>query len=575
MNTACHVAKITRKHGDKVYTSHLLRRSVRKDGKVKHETLANLSHLPAHAIETLRRSLAGETLLPAEKFRTKRSRLHGHVEAVLGAARKLGLDALLGSKPSRQRDLVMAMVVQRILFPCSKLATTRHWKDTTLAQTLGVEDADKNELYRAMDWLLGRQQAIEKKLATRHLGEASSILYDVSSSYYEGETCPLARFGHDRDGKKGKLIIVYGLLTDAEGRPIAIDVHPGNTADPTTVPMQTEKLRKRFGLKRIVLVGDRGMLTQTRIDTLAKHPGLGWLSALRSGSIRQLLEEGSLERSLFDETHLAEIESPEFPNERLIACFNPLLADRRAAKREDLLRATERKLDRIVAAVARRTRKPLTDSQIGLRAGKIIDRHRMAKHFTLTIEDGRFAYRRNEQSIRRECQLDGIYVIRTSEPKKRLSAPDAVRGYKGLARVERAFRCLKGIDLMVRPIRHRVDPRVRAHFLICMLAYYVEWALREAWKPLLFADEELSYDRQHRDPVAPADPSESAKRKKRTQQNDQGRTVHDFRSLLTHLSTRCSNLCEIDTPDGPMTFEQLTVADDLQAEALRLLGLPI
>lgn len=575
MSSACHVATITRRHGDKVYTSHLLRRSYRKDGKVLHQTLANLSHLPLHAIQTLRRSLAGEVLLPAEQFRVKRSRHHGHVEAVLGAARKLGLDTLLASKPSRDRDLVVAMVVQRILFPCSKLATTRHWNDTTLAQSLGVEDADKNQLYRAMDWLLGRQQAIEKKLAARHLGEESCVLYDVSSSYYEGETCPLARFGHSRDGKKGMPIIVYGLMTDAQGRPIAIDVHPGNTADPTTVPEQTEKLRKRFGLERIVLVGDRGMLTQTQIDTLAKHPGLGWISALRSASIRQLLEKGSLERSLLDETHLAEIESPEFPKERLVACFNPLLADKRAAKREDLLRATERHLERLAAAVKRRTRKPLTDSEIGLRAGKIIDRHKMAKHFTLTIADGSFAYRRNEDSIRRECQLDGIYVVRTSEAKERLSAADAVRGYKDLARVERAFRCLKGLDLMVRPIHHRVDPRVRAHLLICMLAYYVEWALREAWKPLLFADEELSHDRQQRDPVAPAEPSESAKRKKRTQKNDDGRPVHDFRSLLSHLATRCRNHCEIDTDTGPMTFEQLTVADDLQAQALRLLDVAL
>src|ERR1700722_6673626 len=374
-SAAIHVAKIIRKHGGKTYVSYLLRRSYRQDGKVKHITLGNLSHLPERLIDIIRRSLRGEAFVPSdEAFRTLATKPHGHVEAVLATFRKLDLENLLASEPSRQRALILALIAQRILFPCSKLATTRNWHDTTLAEELGVVDADIKELYAAMDWLLARQGNIEKKLARRHLAEGAVVLYDVSSSYYEGRTCPLACYGHNRDGKKSLPIIVYGLLTDAQGRPVALDVYPGNTADPVTVPDQIDKLRERFALRRVVLVGDRGLLTQTQIETLRDYPGLGWISALRSEAIQDLLERGRLQRSLFDRTDLAEICSPDFPGERLIACYNPLLAERRQQKRQRLLEATATDLRRLEAEVRRRTYKPLLAAAIGLKAGKVLGR---------------------------------------------------------------------------------------------------------------------------------------------------------------------------------------------------------
>jgi transposase len=426
---------------------------------------------------------------------------------------ELGLDDLIASEPSRRRDLVIAMIAERLVFPSSKLANTRHWHDTTLAEELNVADATEDQLYDAMDWLLQRQTAIEKKLAKRHLTDGALVLYDVTSSYYEGKTCPLARFGHDRDGKTGLPIIVYGALTDADGRPVAVQVYPGNTSDPKTVPDQVEALTKRFGLSRVVLVGDRGMLTQTQIDILKKHPGLGWISALRSGSIRRLLADGQLIKKDLESERLAEITSPEFPGERLVACYNPQLAEQRRHKRGELLAATEKELGALAASVARSASRPETAAAIGVRAGKIINHYKMAKHFVLTIRDGHLGWTRKEEAITNEEMLDGIYVIRTSEPAARLTAADGVRSYKRLALVEQAFRCLKGIDLLVRPIHHRTADRVRAHILLCLLAYYVEWHLRQVWKPLLFEDEDLSEDRCHRDPVAPAQASESARRK--------------------------------------------------------------
>lgn len=571
---ACHVAKITRKHKGKTYTSYLLRRSYRQHGKVKHENLANLSHLPEGIIELVKRALKGETFVPVdEAFRVTNSRPHGHVQAVLGMIEKLGLDKLINARPSRQRNLVIAMIAQQVIFPCSKLATTRHWHETTLAEQLAVEDASKNELYAAMDWLVRRQQAIEKKLAARHLAEGSLVLYDVSSSYYEGHTCPLARYGHDRDGKRGKKIIVWGVLADLEGRPVAIQVYPGNRSDPVTVADQIQKLRDRFGLRRVLLAGDRGMLTQTQIDTLKQYPGLGWLSALRSDSIRQLVDEGDLQPSLFDQQNLAEISSPEYPGERLIACYNPLRADHRRYKRQRLLRATEKKLVQLRREVARRTKKPLSAAEIALRAGKVIGRYKMAKHFELSIGDNAFSWQRNQESICCEEQLDGIYVIRTSAGKRRLSADQTVRSYKSLSLLEQGFRCLKGVDLKVRPVRHWVEPRVEAHFLICLLAYYVHWHLRQAWKSLLFDDEELSEARWQRDPVAAATPSESAQRKKKTQKTADGFVVHSFQTLLAHLGCRCRNRCEIPSTSGIFTFDRYTEPDALQAEAFRLLDL--
>lgn len=404
-----HVAKIVRKHHGKTYVSYLLRQSYRHDGRVLHRTLGNLSHLPPRLIDLIQRSLRGEDFVaPHQAFRTTASKPHGHVEAVLATCRKLDLEDLIAAKPSRQRSLVLALIAQRILFPCSKLATTRYWHTTTLAEELGVADADSKELYAAMDWLLARQHDIEAKLARRHLAEGGVVLYDVSSSFYEGRTCPLARHGHDRDGKKGLPIIVYGLLTDAQGRPVALDVYPGNTADPATVPDQVEKLRHRFALTRVVLVGDRGMLTQARIDALRDYPGLGWISALRSEAIAELIEAGHLQRSRLDRTDLAEIRSPDFPGERLVACYNPLLAAQRRDKRQQLLEATEVNLRRLEAEVRRRTQTPLRAAQIGLKAGRVIGRHKMAKHFRLDIADGVFRWARDEASIRREEQLDGI-----------------------------------------------------------------------------------------------------------------------------------------------------------------------
>jgi transposase len=569
-----HVATIIRRYKGKVYKTHLLRRTYRQGQKVLHETLGNLTRLPEATIDLIRRSLKGERFVSTEDaFRTIRSLPHGHVEAILRMIGKLGVDAILASKPCRPRDLVLAMIVQRILFPCSKLATTRDWHTTTLAEELGVADADEDDLYAALDWLLGRQAAIETKLARRHLAEGGVVLYDVSSSYYEGRTCPLAQYGHNRDGKKGRPIIVYGLLTDGEGRPVAVEGYPGNTGDPTTVPGQVEKLRERFGLKRVVLAGDRGMLTQTQIDHLKEHPGLGWISCLRSEAIRRLIADGHLPRSLFDQTNLAEIRSPEFPGERLMACYNPLLAEERARKRQELLAATEKGLTKLAAQVARRTKRPMRKTQIALKAGQLLGRYKVSKHFAVVIEEGTFRFSRNEASIEAESQRDGIYVVRTSEPRRHLPAADAVRDYKRLTEVEQAFRCLKSPDLRIRPIYHRLADRVRAHLLLCMLAYYVQWHLKQAWKTLLFEEEQMETLRRQRDPVAKAEPSTAVQRKKATHQTAQGLPVQSFTTLLRELGKRCRNTCQVVSDPGDGTFEQLTELTPLQAEALRLIDL--
>ncbi len=569
-----HVARIVRRYRGRTYVTTLLRTSFRQDGKVKHHTLANLSHLPDHLIDVIRRSLKGEAFAAAEEvIQTKETVPHGHVQAVLGVIRKLGVDSVIASTPSRQRDLVLALIAERLLFPCSKLATTRHWHSTTLAAELGVVDANESELYQAMDWLLTRQPAIEEKLARRHLGENALVLYDVSSSFYHGRHCPLARYGHSRDGKKGLPIIVYGLLTDDAGRPVAVDVYAGHTSDPKTVPDQVYKLRQRFGLERVVLVGDRGMLTEPQIDVLRAEPGLGWISALRSAAIRKLLQEGPLERSLFDTVNLAEIRSPDFPGERLFACYNPLLADRRRQKREALLLKTEEALARLTQEVARRRQHPLRREEIGLKAGRVLNRWKMAKHFHLTLADGHFAWQRRVEAIAAEETLDGIYVVRTSEKARQLSAADGVRHYKRLAQVERAFRSLKGLDLMVRPIFHRVEPRVKAHVFLCLLAYYVQWEMRRAWAPLLFADEEVEVDREERDPVAPAEPSESAQQKRKTKRTQNGQPVHSFHTLLAELGQRSRVTYHVGAGDSPATFQQVPEPSPLQAEALRLLQL--
>jgi hypothetical protein len=568
------VATTTRTYNGKVYQSHLLRRTFRVGAQVKHETLGNISHLPAELIDLIRRSLAGEKFLPAsEAFLVDRNLPHGHVQAVLGTMHRLGLDSMLSSKPCRERNLALAMIAERLLYPCSKLATTRLWHTTTLAEELDLATDTEDDLYQAMDWLLAQKPRVERKLAERHLQDGSLVLHDVSSSYYEGHTCPLARLGHNRDGKQGLPIIVYGLLTDAEGRPVAVDVYAGNTGDPTTVPDQVEKLRARFGLARVVLVGDRGMLTEPRIGKLKQHPGLGWISALRGPAIGELVASGSLQLSLFDDQNLAEISSPDYPGERLMACFNPLLADERRRKRQELLAATEKDLGRIAAEVGRRKKSPLPQATIGLKVGKVLNRFKMAKHFELTIADGVFRWARRQDSIERETQLDGIYVVRTSEPMDRMSAEDTVRRYKSLAQVERAFRSLKGVDLRIRPIFHRTEDHVRAHIFLCMLAYYVEWHMRQALSPLLFQDEQLSQDRMHRDPVAPAEASALAKAKKANRVNADGVPVHSFETLLRELATRCRNTCRIPADPTSTPFQQLTEPTALQARAFQLLGL--
>jgi transposase len=552
----------------------LLREGWREGKKTRKRTLANLSDWPKHKIETLRKLLRDEVLVsPSDLFTTERTLPHGHVEAVLGTIRKLGLDVVISAKRCRQRDLVLAMIAERLLHACSKLATTRIWHTTTLAEELSVEDADEDDLYEAMDWLLTRKEKIEKKLAARHLSDGAIVLYDVSSSYYEGRKCSLAQYGHDRDGQKGLPIIVYGVMTDSEGRPVSVSVYPGNTGDPTTVTDQTEKLREQFGLSRIVIVGDRGMLTQAQIVKLKERGSLGWISALRSSSIRKLVGEGALQLSLFDKKNLAEITSPDYPGERLIACYNPLLADERRRKRQELLAATEVELQKLAKRVARRTKNPMKASEIGLKTGKVLGRYKVGKHFSLTIADGILKWARRQEAIEQESKLDGIYVIRTSESKKQLTAEDTVRTYKNLSQVERAFRTMKGIDLLVRPIRHRTENRVPAHIFLCMLAYYIKWHMRRALASILFEDEDLPSNRKLRDPVLPAKASEEAKAKRSTHRTEDGLEVHSFETLMAELASRGRSSYRIKSdPLGP-SFKQISELTPIQARAFELLGL--
>ena len=551
----------------------LLREGWREGKRTPKRTIANLSHWPDEDVEALRLLLKGKKLLPKDEvFSIERSTPHGHVQAVLGVMRKLGVDTLLASRSCRERDLVMAMIAQRLLDPCSKLATTRLWHTTTLAQELDVEDADANELYAAMDWLVKGQGRIEKKLAKRHLEDGAVVLFDVSSSSYHGRTCPLAQRGYNRDGQKLRSI-VYGLLADGKGRPVAIDVYPGNTGDPSTVPEQVGKLRERFGLERVVLVGDRGMLTQTQIDALREHPGLGWISALRFSAIRDLAEEGAFQLPVFDTQNLAEITSEKYPGERLMVCFNPLLAEDRKRTREELLVATEARLAKIAGEVTRRTRKKMTADEIGVKVGKIINRCKVGKHFELTIEDDLLRFARNTESIARETQIDGIYIVRTSEDAHTLTAQDTVRTYKSLGQVEQAFRCMKGVDLRVRPIRHRDEAHVRAHIFLCMLAYYVEWHMRKALSPVLFQDDELDEDRWRRDPVAKAEASQSVREKKRAKKTIDGWPVHSLTTLLSELGTRCKNTCRAGEGKQSLRFEQLTETSPFQQHVFDLLQL--
>ena len=559
----------------------LLRESYREAGKVKNRTLANLSQWPAERIEALRRVLRGESVSPpaAEAFEITRSQPHGHVAAVVGTLRRIGLPAVIASQRSRQRDLVEAMIAARILEPRSKLATARgltpQTMSSTLAEVLCVEGADEDELYEAMDWLLGRQQRLEAALAKRHLSDGTLVLYDVSSTYFEGRHGPLGKLGHSRDGKRGKLQIVFGLLCTARGCPVAVEVFAGNTGDPKTLASQVRKLRERFGLQRLVLVGDRGMITEARIRCdLRPEGGIEWITALRAPAIQKLVQQGAFQMSLFDEKDLAEIRSPDYPGERLIVCKNPLLAAERTRKREELLRATERELDKVVAAASRARNAVKGKDRIGLRAGKVLGRYKMGKHFKLEITDSRFAYQRNEVSIVKEAALDGVYVIRTSVSADTLGADDTVRSYKRLAEVERAFRSFKTVDLKVRPIHHRLEKRVRAHVLVCMLAYYVEWHMRQALAPMLFDDEDrLAAEKLRPSVVAPARRSASADRKAHTKRTEDAAVVHSFQTLLRDLATVTKNRIQ-PVGDKKLAFEKITVPTPVQQRAFKLLGVP-
>jgi hypothetical protein len=545
------------------------------------EGRANLSDWSPQKIEALRRLLRDEPLVaPSEAFTIERSRPHGHVAAVLGTLKKLGLDRVLAARRSPERDRAVALLVARVLAPDSKLATARaldaESATSTLGEMLGLEAVEAEDLYQAMDWLGARQDKVEKALAKRHLHDGTLVLYDVSSSYFEGRTCPLAAIGHSRDGKKGSLQIVFGLLCNADGCPVAVEVYQGNTGDPTTLKDQIEKVRNRFGLSRVVFVGDRGLLTSARIrEELAPVEGLDWVSALRAEQIRKLAEDaGPLQRSLFDQTDLAEIQHPDFPSERLIACMNPLLAAERARKREDLLQATERELEKVAVATRREKRALRGQDKIGLRVGKVLGRFKMAKHFEIEITETSFTYRRKQKAIETEAALDGIYVLRTSVSKEVLGAKDTVRVYKDLAKVERAFRCLKTVDLHVRPIHHRLEERVRAHVFLCMLAYYVEWHMRRAWAPLLFAEDDPAAAAERRgSPVKPARRSASAEAKAHTKKTPEGETVHRFRGLLDHLATLTKNSIQ---PTGDLPpFDRLTAPTPLQQKAFDLLGISI
>jgi len=633
----------------------LLRESYREGGKVKTRTLANLSKLPPETLAVLRRSLKGERLVAVgDAFQVITSLHHGHVQAVLDAVGRLRMPNLLAARPSQERDLVVAMIVARILEPDSKLATTRWWHVTTLPATLGVTDADEDDLYAAMDWLLERQDRIEKKLAARHLENDGMALYDLTSSYFEGVKCPLAARGHNRDGKKGKLQVNYGLLTNARGIPVAVSVFEGNTGDPKTLLPQVKKVQEDFGIERFVLVGDRGMISQKQVDALRKLEGLDWIAALRPEAIKKLVEGGAIQIGLFDERNLFELVHPDYPGERLVACRNPELARRRSDKRKSLLEATAKELEKVRKMVGRgrldgrdeigaRVRKILGNykigrryqvefrddgfdfeidekklaeeierdgkdpeltrrrlerckghieaiarklekvreriergglhgkDDIGVRVGKVINKYKVAKHFKLDIQDDSFDFEIEADKVAAEAALDGIYVVRTSLAKKAISADDTVRSYKLLSQVEQAFRSFKTIDLKVRPIRHRLKDRVRAHIFLCMLAYYVQWHMLEAWRPLLFVDEDQEAKRT-RDPVAPARRSQAALHKASSKTLADGSRVHSFQTLLKVLSGVVRNICRVPGagPDDP-TFDVVTTPNAQQQRACDLL----
>jgi transposase len=547
----------------------LLRESYRDGKKVGKRTLANLSSLSMAQVAAIRAVLRGEELRPvAQCFEITASRAHGHVQAVAVAMQRLGFASLIASKPCRERDLVLAMVAARIVAPHTKLATTRWWHTTTVAEDFGVAEATEDDLYAAMDWLLQRQDILQKKLAARHLEAGSLVLYDLSSSYFEGTSCPLAKLGHNRDGKKGKLQVNYGLLTDVRGCPVAVSVYEGNTADSKTLIPEVQRLRQDFGIERLVMVGDRGMISQKAIDQIREAEGIGWITALKSVSIRSLIEQGHLQLGLFDERNLLELTHPDYPGERLVACRNPELAKLRAHRREDLLAATEKNLEKIKTSVA--AAKLAGQGKIGLRVGNVVNQYKVAKHFELDIRDDAFSFQRKPGSIAAEAALDGIYIIRTSVPTPQMDSADCVRHYKALANVERAFRSLKTIDLKVRPIHHRLADRVRAHIFLCMLAYYLEWHMREAWRELMFADTDQQA-KTTRDPVAPAKRSKAAQIKASTHTLEDGTPAHSFSTLLAELSMIVRNTCRTPQAENAPTFQVLTIPNAKQKRAFELI----
>jgi transposase len=559
-----HVVTNTIRRGDRVYTAHLLRRSYREAGKVRKQTLANLSHLPDEVIELIRGALRGERYLAAgEALTVERSLPAGHVEAALAMARRLELPRLLDRQRSRERALCLAMIVQRVLGPGSKLAMSRAFAQSTLGDQLAVADADEDELYDALDWLLARQPRIESALARRHLKEGTLVLYDVSSSYFEGRACPLAQLGYSRDRRRGTPQIVYGLLCERRGCPVAVEVFEGSLHDDKTLPGQIEKLRKRFKLGSVIVVSDRGMVTKANLALLRDADGAAWITALKAPQVKKLVKDGELQLSLFDEQNLAEITADDYPGERLVVCRNPLVAQERARKRDDLLQATERALTEIAKRVEQGT---LTGAAAtGLAVGEIWNRWRMRKHFQVEITDTSLTFQRKSEQIAAEAALDGIYVLRTSVAKTALPAPDVVRAYKQLKEVERAFRTLKG-PLELRPIHHRLEDRVKAHVFLCMLAYYLAWHLRQAWKPLLFDDEQPPIQP---DPVARARRSAQAEQKARSKRTTSGERCHSLPTLLDELATRTRNTIRLT--DSGASFDQLTRPTPNQARALALI----
>ncbi|WP_249018982.1 IS1634 family transposase [Conexibacter sp. S30A1] len=562
---AMHVVTNRIRRGEKEYTATLLRRSYRQDGKVKKETLANLSHLPAEAIDAIRRVLAGESLMSADDaFEIERSLPAGHVNAALIMARRLGLAELLDPRSSRDRDLCMAMIVSRVISPGSKLSTVRSLGQSTLASELGVEGVDEDDLYAAMDWLYERQARIEDRLAKRHLNVGEMVLYDVSSSYFEGRACPLGKLGYSRDGQKNLPQIVYGLLCDKHGRPVSIEVFSGETHDDKTLPAQVRKVKDRFGLARVTVVTDRGMVTKANIETLTRTEGVSWITALKAPTIKKLVRDGIFQPSLFDQQNLGEItDVNEFPGERLIVCRNPLVGAQRARKRTLLLDATEQELAAIKTRVDKGTL--LGSAQIGLAVGPALKRFHVKKHFDIHISDMEFTYQRKQEQIDTEAALDGFYILRTNHTAAEVPAGDVVRTYKNLEQAERAFRSLKGPDLQIRPIHHHLENRVRSHVLICMLAYYLTWHLKAAWKPLLFTDENRP---ENDDPVAKAVRSPEAETKARTKQTTDGGTAHSYQTLLSELATQTRNRTRLAGRTD--TFEKLTQPTALQAQALKL-----